>query len=243
MPVNVFIVEDHPRQLAAMKAKVDTLGYRIAGTSTTSKEALAQLAHTHADVALVDIHLHHAPDGIALARSIQQRHQIPVIFITSMSADDIVATAIDTGPASYLLKPVEPAELKANIELAVRSKQATAPPTAAANPPLDYITVRLGRKLQKIHFKDVSHLVVEAKNYVTLVDTTRRKASVRGSLTQLLSTVFPPAFVRTHTSYSINLAFVASIDEPTQTIELATGEHIPIGGRYKKTVYQRLNIA
>ena len=107
----------------------------------------------------------------------------------------------------------------------------------------DYITVRLGQKLVKTYFRDISHLKIEDKNYVTVVDKHQRELAVRGSLSQLLSTVFPSTFLRTHYSYGINLEYVELIDEPTQSIQLQTGESIPIGKAFKKDVYQRMNLA
>ena len=239
MPIHVFIVEDQPRQLAAMRAKVEGQGYAVAGTGSNKAEVLAYFESDTADVVLMDINLNNRNDGIELASVIRERYGVPVIYVTAMASNDIIQSAIKTGPSGYLLKPVDPAELKANIELAVQQQ---APMPAAPNPQSDYITVRLGQKLVKTHFRDISHLKIEDKNYVTVVDKHQKELAVRGSLSQLLSTVFPANFLRTHYSYGINLEYVDTIDEPTQSIQLLTGEAIPIGKAFKKDVYRRMNI-
>lgn len=226
--------------MATMEAKVLDLGYAVAGTSNNSEQALQQLGSAAADVVLMDINLDWDEEGISLARKVQGKYNIPIIFVTSMATDAVIKNAVETAPAGYLLKPVDPIELKANIALAVQKKTH---PTTATNERPEYLTVRLGRTLQKTYFKDISHLTVESKNYVTLVDNQQKKFVVRGSLVKLMEAVLPNNFLRTHHSYGINLAYVASIDEPTQSIQLSTGESIPIGKVFKKEVYKRMNIA
>lgn len=222
-----------------MRAKVEGNGYDVAGAGSSKAEVLAYFERGTADVVLMDINLHNRNDGIELAGVIRERYGVPVIYVTAMASNDIIQSAIKTGPSGYLLKPVDPAELKANIELAVHQQAPAAP---APSTQKDYITVRLGQKLVKTYFHDISHLKIEDKNYVTVVDKQGRELAVRGSLSQLLSTVFPTNFLRTHYSYGINLAYVDMIDEPSQSIQLTTGEAIPIGKAFKKEVYQRMNI-
>ena len=235
--IRVFIVEDNLRHLATLQAKVLDAGYSVVGTSNDAENALEQIKERSVDVILIDIHLEQDREGIVLAEKVRQSSEIPVIFVTAMTTDDIILHAISTSPVGFLTKPIDPVELKASIELAI---QKNAPSQIRTKQ--EYLTVRIGQKLRKIYFKDISHFMVESKNYVTLVDKQQKKFVVKGSLRKLLDWVLPENFLRTHHSHGINLAYVDYIDEPTQSICLSTGESIPIGRIFKKEVYQRMNI-
>lgn len=238
--IRVFIVEDNLLQLAATQAKVEDIGYTVVGTSSNSRQAWDLFNKTSIDVVLMDINLGSDEAGITLASKMQEKSDVPIIFVTAMASDHIIKLAINTSPAGYLVKPVDPIELKANIELAVQKNQQDSPKPAEK---VDYITVRLGQKLRKIYFKDICYFKVESKNYVTLIDNEKKKFVVKGSIRKMLEWVFPDCFLRTHHSHGINLAYVEYIDEPSQSICLLTGESVPIGRIFKKEVYNRMNIA
>jgi len=237
--IRVFIVEDNQNHLATIQSKVLDLGYQVVGTSNNSIQALHRFQGVPIDVVLMDINLNLDEEGIALAGKMKARSDVPIIFVTAMTTDLIIKHAIEVEPSGYLVKPIDPGELKANIELAVQKNKEASPKT---NLNQEYLTVRLGQKLQKIYFKDISYLKVESKNYVTIVDNQKKKSAVRGSLKKLLDSVLPNSFLRTHHSHGINLAYLEFIDESTQEIHLSTGEFIPIGKMFRKDVYQRMNI-
>ncbi len=226
-------------QLAAMKSKVEELGFQVTGTGRTSAEVLSSLSGRSTDVVLMDINLHEEDEGISLASHIKEDVDVPIIFVTAMDSDSIVQRAVGIAPSGYLSKPVDPAELKANIELAVRKQN----PAVKNGKAKDYLTVRMGQRLEKVYFRDVSHLTVESKNYVTLIDVNARRFVVRGSLKKMLEALFPPSFLRTHHSHAMNMAYVKFIEESTQEAFLISGESIPIGKAFKKEVYERMNIA
>ncbi|MGD1844789.1 MAG: LytR/AlgR family response regulator transcription factor [Salibacteraceae bacterium] len=236
--IHVFIVEDNSRHLMTLEAKVKNLGYGIAGTSTNSRDALAAFAKTNTDVVLLDIHLEDGLNGIDLAVKMREINEVPIIFVTAMQASSVVEQAMPVVPSGYLVKPVHPMELKANIELALEQQKHL----VVATPDQHYLTVRLGQKLRKLRFEDISHLKVESKNYVTLVDKHQKQFPVRGSLKKLLEGVLPMTFLRTHHGHVINLDYVDYIDETTQSMYLLTGDVVPIGRIFKKEVYTRMNI-
>ena len=62
---------------------------------------------------LVDIALPGINNGITLAERIRRELQIPHIFTTSFSQEEVIRQAVKTNPAAYLRKPVDPANLRA----------------------------------------------------------------------------------------------------------------------------------
>lgn len=239
--MKIFIVEDNASHLNVLKAKVGSLGYQITGTSQTASEALSDIKKTPPDVVLIDINLDGNNDGIVLAKQIKEISTASILFITAQSKDEIIQDAIAVEPSGYLIKPVDLNELKANIELAMYQKTQT-----KSRPNLktekEFLTVRTGQKLQLLPFKEIKILKVDVKNYVTLVDDKGKEFAVRDSLKNILNSVLPDCFIRTHHSYGVNMDFVLFIDEREQVLHLKTNDSIPIGKSFKEEVYQRMNI-
>lgn len=239
--MKIFIVEDNTSHLNVLKAKVESLGYQIAGTSQTASEALSDIKKTSPDVILIDINLDGNNDGIVLAKQIKEISTASMLFITAQSKDEIIQDAIAVEPSGYLIKPVDLNELKANIELAMYQKtQTKSRPNFKAEK--EFLTVRTGQKLQLLPFKEIKILRVDIKNYVTLVDDKGKEFAVRDSLKNILNSVLPDCFIRTHHSYGVNMDFVLFIDEREQVLHLKTNDSIPIGKSFKEEVYQRMNI-
>jgi len=237
--IRIYIIEDSIAHLELLKMKVEMLDYEVVGYSQTTNNALQDIQEKKPDVALVDINLTRDRDGITLAHEIQEFTNTKVIFITSQSQSEVISDAITAKPSGYLIKPVDPEELKANIELAAYKKQEKqeVPPD-----PKEYITVRTGEKLQLVYFKDVTYAHVDVKNYVTLIDKENKQFAVRDSLKNVVDNILPPGFIRTHKSFAINMDYVAFIDEKEQSVFLKTSDSIPIGKSFRKHVYEKMNI-
>lgn len=243
MMIKVLIIDDDERQLNTISAKVTDLGYLVAGSFSSSVEALSALIECDPDVILLDINLSKDDEGILLATEIQKKSNIPIIFITSMTSSDVINRVVGVNPSGYLVKPIDTYELKAGIELAFKKSQSNFRkeyPKRIENQ--DYLTIRVGQKLKKISFNEITHLKVESKNYVVLVDKNKKKLVVRESLKQILDTVLPSSFQRTHNSYGVNLSYVEFIDERSQQVYLTTGEFLPMGRAFRENIYSLMNI-
>jgi DNA-binding NarL/FixJ family response regulator len=76
----------------------------VIGAVQHGAEALALLAHTEADLVLMDLSMP-VMNGVEATRSILQRHPtLPVLVLTTYDADEWVFDAIRAGAAGYLLK-------------------------------------------------------------------------------------------------------------------------------------------
>lgn len=235
----IYIVEDNSSHLELLKLKVEMLGYEIVGFSQTTLNVLSDIQAKNPDVVLLDINLTRDKDGITLAHEINEFTNANFIFITSQSKSEVVSDAVTAKPSGYLIKPVDPDELRANIELAVYKKNEKQLKEKLSN---EFLTVRTGEKLQLVSFKSIKLLKVEVKNYVTLIDDRDKQFVVRDSLKNMLSNILPKTFIRTHHSYGVNIDYVSFIDEKEQTIYLKTKDSIPIGKSFRKRVYEKMNI-
>lgn len=242
--MKIFIVEDNASHLKLLSAKVVSLGYQVVGSSQTIYQALPAILKTLPTVILVDINIQSENDGIELAKEIKENSDAVILFITSQIESQIISEAIAVEPDGYLVKPVDPANLKANIELALFKKAQHAIPTNEPEVKVEeeFLTVRTGEKLQVLQFKDIKLIKIDTKNYVTLMDVNNKSFVIRDSMKHVINAILPDSFIRTHHSYGVNLDYILFIDEREQTVHLKTDDTVPIGKSFKKEVYEKMNI-
>jgi two-component system, cell cycle sensor histidine kinase and response regulator CckA len=117
--VALLIVEDEKIVALDLARTLGDLGYRIVGMAKSCDEALAVTAETRPDLALVDVALKGAADGVTTAALLRRDHDVPVVFLTAYADDETLARARETGAFGYLVKPSKEHDLKAAVEVAL----------------------------------------------------------------------------------------------------------------------------
>ncbi|HEX9117923.1 MAG TPA: ATP-binding protein [Anaerolineae bacterium] len=115
----ILVVEDDIVTARAVQHQLRALGYQVAAVVATGEEAVAAVEHAHPDLILMDIVLSGPLDGIEAAGLIQQRVDVPVIYLTAYADDEILQRARDTEPYGYILKPTTGRGLYSAIEIAL----------------------------------------------------------------------------------------------------------------------------
>lgn len=118
-PCKILIVEDESVVALDIKLQLEDVGYQVLGPVSSGEAALALASTCTPDLALMDIRLAGAMDGIEAAGMLVREHDVPVIFLTSHSDADTVHRAAETAPYGYLTKPFQIKELRAGIEVAL----------------------------------------------------------------------------------------------------------------------------
>jgi CRP-like cAMP-binding protein/CheY-like chemotaxis protein len=127
MSTNVMIAEDESLVALDITHELEAAGYNVIAQVTNGKDAVNQALKLKPDVVLMDITMPGEIDGIKAAEEITTRLGTPVIFVTAHSDETTLQRAKVTHPSGYVMKPFEPNELRANIEIALhRSKMAKA---------------------------------------------------------------------------------------------------------------------
>jgi PAS domain S-box-containing protein len=114
----VFVVEDESIVARDIQVCLEGMGYEVAGTAASGKDALKGVAEARPGVVLMDIMLQGSMDGIETAELIRSSYNIPVIFLTAYDDDTILGRAKLTGPFGYIIKPFEDKDLRLAIEVA-----------------------------------------------------------------------------------------------------------------------------
>ncbi len=113
----ILIVDDEPSIVSMLQMHLKLAGYGCLCAADAAEAKAALLSHAP-DVALLDVMLP-GEDGFALCE-VFTRRGIPVIFLTAKTAVQDRVFGLRLGAEDYILKPFEPAELLARIEVILR---------------------------------------------------------------------------------------------------------------------------
>ncbi|BBO91584.1 response regulator [Desulfosarcina ovata] len=114
----ILIVENELILAEDLSLTLKELGYEKYQITSTGEDAIAKVTHEKIGFVLMDIKLDGQIDGIEAAKQIQSFSDIPIVYLTAFSNEDLLTRAKETMPYGYLLKPFRSKELKAVIETA-----------------------------------------------------------------------------------------------------------------------------
>ena len=119
----ILLVEDEVVIGREIRLYLEDMGYRVCGHATSGKEALDLAKKEKPQIVLMDISLQGELDGIETARLMRTQWNLPNIFLTAHADSATLMRAREVEPFGYLVKPVEPLELRATIEMALKRIQ------------------------------------------------------------------------------------------------------------------------
>lgn len=114
----LLVVDDEEGLLFLMSERLTSLGYEVL-TAPSGEEAL-QMAEQHSpDLILLDILMPQMKgrEVCAHLKANPKTQPIPIIFLTALGMPDHIKEGLNLGGEDYLVKPVEPDELKDRIEV------------------------------------------------------------------------------------------------------------------------------
>lgn len=117
MSKKVLIVEDEFIEANDIQLILTKAGYAVCGIARSVDVALTMAEKEKPDFVLVDIFLKGKLTGIDLARLLNERN-IPFIYISANSNEDILAAAKTTHPYGFIVKPFREKDLLITMEIA-----------------------------------------------------------------------------------------------------------------------------
>ncbi|WDE10087.1 EAL domain-containing protein [Thalassomonas haliotis] len=115
----IMVVEDEALVARELSIRLGRMKYEVVATCGTPELALSSAAALAPDLILMDINLNADKDGIDIAGEIHETQDIPIIFCTAYSSNDVLERAKITTPFGYILKPIDSRELEITIEIAL----------------------------------------------------------------------------------------------------------------------------
>lgn len=115
----ILIVEDEHIVAMGIRRMLKSLGYTVTGVASSGEDAISKAESTFPDIVLMDIMLKGDMDGVEATREIKARLDIPVVYLTAYSDNNILERAKITEPFGYIIKPFDEKDLYSSIEVAL----------------------------------------------------------------------------------------------------------------------------
>ena len=116
--MKILIADDESIIRMGLKSMLEGMGHEVVA-SVNGREALEMTRRQQFDLAILDIKMPYT-DGLQAAKTIARTKPMPIIMLTAFGDNDLIEKASDLPIQGYLIKPVEPAELSAAINVAYK---------------------------------------------------------------------------------------------------------------------------
>lgn len=235
----ILIVEDDMIIAANLSLQLSNLDYEVTGIESRGEEAIAHALFNTPDIILMDINLKGKLNGIETVSAIQEKNNIPVIYLTANSDETTFARAKKTHPYAFISKPFNKLDLHRTI--ALLANQITEKSVHHKNQNEmevleDRIFVRHNGRMQKLLLEDILYIEAD-RNYCTLV-TNPTKHVLTNTLKVMEEKLPKSSFVRVHRSYIINISKLDVVADGHLEIGRKV---IPIGKSHKELLLNRLH--
>lgn len=189
----------------------------------TNSEDVKRFCNEGTEVLFQDIELESNESGIELAKYLKEKFpNLMLIFFSSYS--EYSQAIFEANPDGFLLKSFE----KKNVDLIVRKIIDRRKEDSRV------LTIDIGRgKTIVINLRDISYITKDGNNIVFMDEDDREAYSVKYSMKDLES-LLPEWFVRTHTSYYVNMKHIRSIEKNKFILQNEKIE-IPVSHSYRKS--------
>ena len=118
MNARILVVDDEQAIADLVSVYLENEGY-VVYKFYTADEALACIASTQLDMAVLDVMLPKT-DGFSILREIRREHTFPVIMLTAREQELDKINGLALGADDYITKPFRPLELVARVKAQLR---------------------------------------------------------------------------------------------------------------------------
>ena len=117
--LKILIVEDDSVSALLLQRALEKNNHVIIGIADSGEKALDLLEVHQADIVMMDISLAGELDGIKTTEIINEKYDIPVVYLSASSDAETLNKVVGTNPSAYVIKPFNIRELNMVIELAI----------------------------------------------------------------------------------------------------------------------------
>jgi len=115
----ILIVEDDVLVAEDIRQSLQNSRYSVISVVNSGQEALTKIEESLPALILMDIVLKGKMNGIETTHRIRSQFDIPIIYITAYSGEEILQQIKSTQPYGYTIKPINEKELLIAIEIAL----------------------------------------------------------------------------------------------------------------------------
>lgn len=226
--MNAIALDDEPMALEVIKSHASKVPFlNLVATFTDAFKAMEYLQSENVDLIFLDIKM---PDisGIELFNCLQKKPLL--IFTTAFS--DYAIKSFEMDAVDYLLKPFTLSRF-----LQASNKAFELFITRNGDETNHYFFVKIGNEQHKIIYDDIMYIKADG-NYVTLVQTNKRKLLIRATFGEAINWLPVQKFIRVHRSFIVSIDKIEKIERNLITIGQ---DKIPVSHIYREKIKSRLN--
>jgi two-component system chemotaxis response regulator CheY len=121
--LRILVVDDVSFARKLISTMLNQMGILNVSEASNGDDALIHLGRHPVDLLICDWHMPNMTglEVLSRVRSQVRRNDLPVLMVTSEQNREKVQEAIHAGVTSYIVKPFQPATLKAHIHLCLRT--------------------------------------------------------------------------------------------------------------------------
>jgi DNA-binding LytR/AlgR family response regulator len=231
----ILIVEDDMIIAANISLQLSNLGYEVTGIESRGEDAVNHAVENQPDIILMDIQLKGNINGIEAAKQIQEKLDIPLIYLTANSDESSFQKAKETRPYAFITKPFNKLNLERTIELVIEKVSAESQETIAENTLTDClddrIFIRNNGKLIKLMLDEILYIEAD-RNYCNIV-TESQNYLIVSPLNTFCQKVESKDFLRVHRSFVVNIKKLDAVADSYLEIKKKV---IPISKMYKDSL-------
>lgn len=153
----VLIVEDEGLVAGDLQQTLAGMGYEVSAIAASAEEAIARASERCPDIVLMDIRIEGERDGIETAELLRSTFGVPAVYLTAHADEAMIERAKKTEPYGYLLKPVQDAELRRVIDIAVYRREMEAARERTARLELEQRSLAEAKRLKDEFLATMSH--------------------------------------------------------------------------------------
>ena len=242
--IKILVVEEDPLFAVDLNTLVKELEYDLIGIVDNTDAAQKIIETKKPDLVLIDVKINGEWNGIELAKTIQKKYQVGVIFMANHDDQEYFDQAKETEYFGYLVKPFNKLTLQSTIELAMimmtNSECTTSKQVEKCNEGMileDCVFIKRNNILEKVEINDIEFIQSEG-NYC-VISTEKKKYALKMSLIKVRKMLNSHRFVRVNKRHIINMSLINSIDLSTNQIKI-NEVSFSIGRTYKEGLLKRL---
>lgn len=226
---------------------------QIIAKNKSAEEARIQLNNTKVDIVFLDIAMPNE-NGFEFLDSLPKRDFL-VIFITAYN--QFAIKAIKANALDYILKPIDPEELKMAVSKAVMINKTKTSSVESVEFSTNNITNLIqdinNQKISTISFSSKNGLKVVNRNSILFIEASNNYSLIHlvndeeyvvsKTLKEFDQILTGEGFIRTHKSYLVNKSQILNycIDDG-YTIRMKNGKILPVSRRRQAYLIEELNI-
>jgi two-component system LytT family response regulator len=220
--------------------------FEVIAEADTVASAVELLSKNEPDVVFLDIMLI-GGTGFDVLKQYQEKNGFPkfqLVFITAF--EEYAIKAFRMSALDYLLKPIDPDELKEVVRKIEKAKSLN---PASFDLLVDHLGKQNSNKKMALATAEGIHIVLiddivyaqADSNYTTIVLNTKKKIIVSKPLKEYEDLLVDKGFLRIHQSYLVNTQYVQFFDKVEHMVQLNTNDILPVSSRKKELLLQTIS--